>query len=37
MATRGKHNAIGKISWVQVEGVTVVSVDGQNVSELSLT
>ncbi len=27
----------GKVSWIQAENVSVVSVDGQNVSELPLT
>lgn len=27
----------GKVSWIQAENVSIVSIDGQNVSELPLT
>lgn len=30
-------DSLGKISWIQAENATVVSVDGQNISDLSLT
>lgn len=29
-------DSIGKISWIQAEDVTVVSIDGQDISELPL-